>query len=845
MELVDGQRVVRGTVKRAYPLQSLRQASSDGAAESANGELGTFGPGVGPGRGLVALEWEAGAETEERVSCAVVAERDILKKTLERKPRLFTFPHSLSVEVAFEEPQRLPQSDQLKYLPSKTISTRDLHTAQPTRQTQIQVQPQPKKKPNYGKRTLGEAKLTSPMYRYSSLAELVDGYADIYGVVVNVTLPKKTSGRDFCMTVSVIDESCPTRAEAIQINIFYPMIAQMPKIKVRSGMRSKLLIASADYVCLWFGSTPRGSRYLVVREQTDGKLEQLTCSDNWTFEASDEQRVRQLITWARNSLAEDATLPQGCALAPKLLAELRFAENFIDLVVRVLHLDDSEEPTRLIVWDGSGSLAESDPTLVRALEDHGASVPTNGMLKELIMSSCWTVVRDMGFVDGMLGQWCRFRNLAVGTDEPVPGTANPPGGREILRFREVTSLVLMPDFTLDVNHRLSLTNESSPASTMPSNEGGQTEVRQDQKHTAASLARVTTVIPDHIKEKAPVASLQEILRSTKTPRKFHCCARVRSIWPADVEKICKLKPGSHSEYIYSFALTVEDGSDSLNIIVYGKDAGFLSYPPDPAQPTDPAGEAEQHKTPNKKESQYWYREHIGNDNAQSRKPHLLQPVKLIVLRHVSAHAPTPHRVLDSLGLHELLRHRHVTAVHHGVTHPHGLLHLFLLQLAQTLHKRFALTSTDPLRVVLLEIDKRALHLSVVAVLLEIKLGETTHRTGARVHKRVRAQKEKDLTRKSGERDTQDCVSAETCIMVSSQSPLIKNGEVDDVNDRESANTPVETVRYQSSSWPIRVVSSSTDSSKRLTRINTAISELAQNETPPAIIASAPAGNMPR
>lgn len=34
------------------------------------------------------------------------------------------------------------------------------------------------------------------------------------------------------MTVSVIDESCPTRAEAIQINVFYPAVAQMPKIKV-------------------------------------------------------------------------------------------------------------------------------------------------------------------------------------------------------------------------------------------------------------------------------------------------------------------------------------------------------------------------------------------------------------------------------------------------------------------------------------------------------------------------------------------------------------------------------------------------------------------------------------
>lgn len=80
------------------------------------------------GRGLVALEWEAGAETEERVQCVIVAERNVLKKTLDRQPRLFTFPHSLNVEVAYEEPQRLPESDQLLYLPLKTITTRDLHT---------------------------------------------------------------------------------------------------------------------------------------------------------------------------------------------------------------------------------------------------------------------------------------------------------------------------------------------------------------------------------------------------------------------------------------------------------------------------------------------------------------------------------------------------------------------------------------------------------------------------------------------------------------------------------------------------------------------------------------------
>lgn len=56
---------------------------------------------------------------------------------------------------------------------------------------------------NRGKRTLDEAEVTSPAYRYTSLAELVSGYADIYGIVANVTLPKKTSGRDFVVSSCV------------------------------------------------------------------------------------------------------------------------------------------------------------------------------------------------------------------------------------------------------------------------------------------------------------------------------------------------------------------------------------------------------------------------------------------------------------------------------------------------------------------------------------------------------------------------------------------------------------------------------------------------------------------
>lgn len=282
-------------------------------------------------------------------------------------------------------------------------------------------------------------------------------------------------------------------------------------------------------------------------------------------------------------MAEDTTLPHGCPQPPKLLAELKFAEGFIDLVVRVLHLDDTEEPARLIVWDGSGDEAESDWALMRALQEQGSlagtAVPASGIVKEVIMTSCWSVLRDMGFKDGMLTHWCRFRNLAVGIDEPIPGTASAPGRREVLRFREVTSFVLVPEFVPDVQYRLSLAakmrntnttaHDGQPHALAPR---AKQHPSQRQNFATDGPVEVTTVIPDHIRNNIPTTPIREIVHSSQTPRKYHCCARVYSIWPSDVEEICKPKPGRNDEFMYSFALTVQEGSDLLNMIVYGTDA---------------------------------------------------------------------------------------------------------------------------------------------------------------------------------------------------------------------------------------------------------------------------------
>lgn len=79
------------------------------------------------GRGLLMSLWNVGSEdTEDPRPCYVVAERHLVKRTLERRERLCELPKGFSIEVTYEEPQRLPGVDQLRYLAPKTIHARDL-----------------------------------------------------------------------------------------------------------------------------------------------------------------------------------------------------------------------------------------------------------------------------------------------------------------------------------------------------------------------------------------------------------------------------------------------------------------------------------------------------------------------------------------------------------------------------------------------------------------------------------------------------------------------------------------------------------------------------------------------
>ncbi|GLD91770.1 hypothetical protein PINS_up000303 [Pythium insidiosum] len=497
---------LRGVIKHAYPLQSLGDETRTLSAAFSLGRGPCGHSGVHRvvawefrvhlrGNGLVAIDhWDIGHDTEDVQRCFVVAEPHVLRNTHERTPRLLPRANGTTLEIEYEEPQSLPGSDQVKYLSPQVLRTRDLLHAQRDGGTSAAVALAPGlPRPNArGKRQLaeyqaptgGHATRGSP-YIYTKLGELIPGNANLYGVVVNMSLPKRSDGSDYYMSVQIIDETTPRREDATQVMVFYPSLDRMPKILYVGDVVRFHKIKINRYQDRIQGiCSSRATRYLVLRRRDDGTIEQQTDNSSWTFDVSDEERFRQLSEWSRQILCSDVTLPPGFA----------------------------------------------------AEQSEGANAK----------------------------QWYE------------------------LHFREVSSVMLVPDFVPDVQLR-----DPRPGKQRASRIAHQTaqERRTHEANTASASAirLVTALVPRHIVDKVPITPIQVVLTASQVPRKYRCHARVTRLWPSDVSKLCKrVATNDSAQFVYSFVLRLTDTTGELDVIVHGSDAEtFLQGipPSDLSQPT--------------------------------------------------------------------------------------------------------------------------------------------------------------------------------------------------------------------------------------------------------------------
>lgn len=260
-----------------------------------------------------------------------------------------------------------------------------------------------------------------------------------------------------------------------------------------------------------------------------------------------------------------------------------FVGAYIDIVVRVLHVSTSENKrTRLIIWDGSGNASPTpENSCAKVLQGNSVDVPRHGVLREIVFDSCWELLQTFGFTEELLlSHWCRFRNLHIADEDDQSLLASSAVNTAVLRFREGASVMFVPEFVQDVRDRLELVTPASLPSTSRELESRTDKERHDGVHDdgepdipkGTAPRMVQTVVPEFIRRDVPVTSLRDVLRNEMVPRKFHCLARFTRFWPSDVTKLTKLQPGTDSTFVYSFVIRLEDDTDLIDVIVYGKDA---------------------------------------------------------------------------------------------------------------------------------------------------------------------------------------------------------------------------------------------------------------------------------
>lgn len=233
-------------------------------------------------------------------------------------------------------------------------------------------------------------------------------------------------------------------------------------------------------------------------------------------------------------------------------------------------MDPYSEAPRLIVWDGSGNSSHSDQQLLDLAQRQNVDIPEKGILTELTIDSCWAVIQEMGFIKSTFvnQHWCRFRNVAVTTSNNSNACS--------LRFREISSLLLLPAFAADVKDRLAPLNDAQDE-TSPATSSVAAISHSSPKSPTAGSTRVQLVVPEFILKNVPVTTLAEVAKSTAVPRKYHCFTTFKAMWPSDIAKVSKSKPGTQGAHVYSFVLTIQDNTGTVDVIVYGSDAVRFVY----------------------------------------------------------------------------------------------------------------------------------------------------------------------------------------------------------------------------------------------------------------------------
>lgn len=185
-------------------------------------------------------------------------------------------------------------------------------------------------------------------YKYTEVKSVQPNTTvDVYGVVKFLKQPFKTRGRDYCMVVSLMDQTCG-EDEKLKCLLFNNEPAKLPELNIGDIVRFHRLKISM-FNNEEQGQSGPGFSWLVFSSKKDASIDPTSSlSPNYTFTDSDKQKIEDLRTW----IADKDELVVKCKTAKleNIIPQMYF--DFVCQVVSTCYFEN-DHCLVLRVWDGT------------------------------------------------------------------------------------------------------------------------------------------------------------------------------------------------------------------------------------------------------------------------------------------------------------------------------------------------------------------------------------------------------------------------------------------------------------------------------------------------------------
>lgn len=185
-------------------------------------------------------------------------------------------------------------------------------------------------------------------YKYTEVKSVqLNTTVDVYGVVKFLKQPFKTRGKDYCMVVSLMDQTCG-EDEKLKCLLFNNEPAKLPELNIGDIVRFHRLKISM-FNNEEQGQSGPGFSWLVFSSNKDASIDPTSSlSPNYTFTDSDKQKIEDLRTW----IADKDELVVKCKTAKleNIIPQMYF--DFVCQVVSTCYFEN-DHCLVLRVWDGT------------------------------------------------------------------------------------------------------------------------------------------------------------------------------------------------------------------------------------------------------------------------------------------------------------------------------------------------------------------------------------------------------------------------------------------------------------------------------------------------------------